>query len=292
MTMIVLLIKAMAMLLTSSDAVAADWLDGALHIVLLLIARGCSWYAEKPADEQHRYGHGKIAYGALFVEATALLGGALGIAYEAYHSSLAAVSLHRPLEGALLLLLAGLVQGAMALGLQRQLRGCRHPILEGHALHLLTDSWASLLVIGSLFVVWWTGYGWIDQLVALLLAIQIAATALLLFRDGCRGLIERSDHPTHHSIEQLLYRAMAARQIEDFHQLRHRWVHNQLWIDLHMLFDGTLPLEEAHRRASLVEMELIALFPDDRVEVISHLEPLCHSDGHPLSHPDRRLALR
>jgi divalent metal cation (Fe/Co/Zn/Cd) transporter len=61
--------------------------------------------------------------------------------------------------------------------------------------------------------------------------------------------------------------------------VRHRRINDRVWIDAHLLFDGNLPLTEAHARSHAVEDRLDALFPDDRVHVNAHLEPLAHPHG-------------
>jgi divalent metal cation (Fe/Co/Zn/Cd) transporter len=73
-----------------------------------------------------------------------------------------------------------------------------------------------------------------------------------------------------------------------FHQLRHRRIGDEVWIELHLMFPGDLTLTAAHERASEVEDRLREMFPRDRVYVNSHLEPADH--GHDRAHPDGHAA--
>ena len=77
---------------------------------------------------------------------------------------------------------------------------------------------------------------------------------------------------------------MGQGQLEGFHQLRHRQVENVIWIDVHLLLPGELPLEEAHRRVTSVEANIRKALPHGQVQIASHLEPSDHLSAHPDGH--------
>jgi cation diffusion facilitator family transporter len=161
-------------------------------------------------------------------------------------------------------------------------------VLVANGQHVLTDMWTSVGVLVGVGVVWVTGLVWLDPVVAMLAALNILKAASELLRDAYHGLMERADPEDTARIVQELQRAIDAGRIRSFHQLRHRRVNDQVWIELHLLFPGDASITQAHDAASRVEADLRALFPLDQVAVISHLEPADaeHEAVHPGGHGD------
>ena len=63
-------------------------------------------------------------------------------------------------------------------------------------------------------------------------------------------------------------------------------MNDELQIEAHLLFPGQCTLEHAHAAASELEARLGALFPRDRVRVMTHLEPVEHDEAHPEGHAE------
>jgi cation diffusion facilitator family transporter len=155
-------------------------------------------------------------------------------------------------------------------------------IANGH--HVLTDMWTSLGVLLGVALVWVTGFAWLDPVVAILAGANILWTAGRLIRTAYGGLMERADPTDTERALGALRAAVADERIAGFHHLRHRRVNDVVWIEMHLLMPDALPLDEAHRRATAVEAEIGALFPGDRVQLTSHLEPASHEHPGGLRH--------
>jgi divalent metal cation (Fe/Co/Zn/Cd) transporter len=63
-------------------------------------------------------------------------------------------------------------------------------------------------------------------------------------------------------------------------------VHDQVWVEYHLLFPGNLTITEAHERSHAVEDRVAAFFPKDEVYVTAHLEPDHHEEAHPAGHAE------
>ena len=82
-----------------------------------------------------------------------------------------------------------------------------------------------------------------------------------------------------------LERAAAEGRVAGYHQLRHRRVNDERWVEYHLLFPDLMTITEAHARAHAVEDRVAGLFPHDRVYVTAHLEPDApHEAAHPEGH--------
>ncbi|MFA6916353.1 MAG: cation diffusion facilitator family transporter [Parachlamydiales bacterium] len=284
---VVLAIKAYAYAVTNSQAIFADFMESLLHIGIVGITSLSLWYAAKPPDREHRYGHGKAAYFSAAFEGLLVLFTGGATLYNAFNSLFRGFTPHNLEMGALLVVVVIVINAVMSYYLIRRGKDLNNIALQSHGYHIQTDMWTSMGVVISLFATWMTGYSWVDSIVGAFLALWILYTGGQVCLQAYQGLMERIDEDVHATVLALLENAVDEKLIEDFHQLRHRRVNDVIWIEVHLLFDGKLTLNEVHRRATVLEVRLIESFPADQVNVMTHLEPTKHLEAHPVNHPDR-----
>ncbi|MCK6511161.1 cation diffusion facilitator family transporter [Myxococcota bacterium] len=282
--------KLLAWWLTNSTALLSDAAESVIHILATSLAAFSLWYAAQPPDRKHVYGHGKIAYFSIGFEGVILAVAALGILAKAIHDLFVPAPLQR--LGLGLLLAIGLIAINLALGWHLLAVGKKHQssILRANGMHVLTDMWTSLAGVLGVGLVWFTNIRILDPIAAIVIGLHILHSAWELLAEAYQGLMERTDQETTDRILQCLDTYTTSHQIESYHQLRHRLVHRTLFVELHLLLDPGLRLAEAHRRASLLELDLQRAFPQTEVIVTTHLEPAsapCHPKGYeePTSDP-------
>lgn len=273
--------KLAAFFITGSTAILSDALESVVHLFATGFAAVSLWYAAQPPDPAHPYGHGKIAYFSSAFEGVLIAIAAVGIIVTAVEALITGPELQRLGLGLLITAVLAAVNAVLGLALIRV--GKRHNALvlvaNGH--HVLTDMWTSLGVLVGVGLVWWTGVLWLDPVVALIVGANIIWTALRLMRQSYEGLMEKADAEETGQIVEKLDAAKGEGRISGWHQLRHRRVNDQVWVEVHLLFPPALSLTEAHARATAIETEVGALFPQDGVLVTSHLEPDTHEHPHP-----------
>lgn len=283
--------KFWAFALTGSSAILADALESVVHLFATAFAAFGLWYASKPPDEQHPYGHGKIAYFAAAIEGVLIAIAAGVIIVTAGVALVTGPELQQLGLGLLITAALAAINGALGFALIGVGRRTNTLVLVSNGQHTLTDMWTSLGVLVGVALVWATGMTWLDPVVAMLVGVNILLTAYRLVRTAYDGLMERVDDA---ETERLIARLDAARdqgRIADWHHLRHRRINDHVWIEVHLLFEGPISLTEAHQRATRLEAGLRTLFPRDRVLVTTHLEPVSHE--HPSAeHDDLTDALR
>ena len=241
------------------------------------------WLSRKPPDPSHLYGHDKIAFFSAGFEGAMIVLAAFYIVYVSIHRLIAAPKLENLGAGALLVLVAGLVNGALGGYLVWVGKKYGSMILEADGKHVLTDSLTSLGVLVGLSLTILTGWLRFDPMVAILVALDILWMGSKLIRQSIGGLMDEVDPTTQAQIRRLLIEMTSEAGVE-FHGLRHRNAGNTTWVEFHLLFPKHTSLESAHSLATKIE-ERIQQDSRMRTEVTSHLETLedhhdVHSRGH------------
>lgn len=276
-----------AFFITGSTAILSDALESVIHLVATGIAAFGLWYAAQPADPEHPYGHGKIAYFASAVEGAMIVMAAVAIIAAAVHALFAGPELHQLGVGLVITAALAGVNAVLGYVLLRVGRQYNAHVLIANGQHVLTDVWTSLGVVAGLGLVWFTGVVWLDPVVAILVGLNILRTAGRLMRASYDGLMERADAVDTSRIAGLLARAQKDGTVTGWHQLRHRRINDQIWVEVHLLFPSDLSITDAHKRATTVEAALRDLFEGDAVSVTSHLEPESHEHPNTGHEPDR-----
>ena len=278
--------KLVAYFVTGSAAIFSDAAESVIHLMATAFVGFSLWYAVKPADTGHPYGHGKIAYLSSGFEGGMIFIAALTIMYTAGHALVVGPTLQKLGTG--LLLIGGLTLINLVLGLYLIRTGRQHNslMLIANGRHVLTDMWTSLGVLVGVALVWLTDIVWLDPVVAILVGLNLAWTGLKLISQAYDGLMERVSDADSQALLAELDAAVQAQTIRGYHQVRHRRVNDQVWIEYHLHFSNHLSLAEAHARSHAVEEAVIALFPKDQVIVTAHLEPEAHDDAHPDGHAE------
>jgi cation diffusion facilitator family transporter len=150
------LLKLITGLLTGSLGMLSEAAHSGIDLVAAALTLITVRVADRPADEEHNYGHGKLENVSAGVEILLMLGSAVWIAWEA----LARIRHHTHLElrfsiwPFLVLLLSIAVDLTRARSLSRIAHEHRSDALAADAAHFGTDIWSSAAVLLGLFATW------------------------------------------------------------------------------------------------------------------------------------------
>lgn len=278
--------KLFAYFVTGSTAILSDALESVIHLVATTFAAFSLWYSTQPPDEKHPYGHGKIAYFSSGFEGGLIMIAALAIFYTAAVDLIKGPELTSLNVG--LWITGGLAIVNLVLGIALVQTGKKHNslVLTANGHHVLTDMWTSFGVIAGLFLVWLTDLKWLDPVIAMVLGINILWTSRSLIKNAVSGLMEAADPAETAQIVQLLENAVSESVILGYHQLRHRRINDQVFIEYHMTFPSDDTILSAHDKSHRVEDDIHRLFSADKVIVTAHLEPAAHTDAHKNRFPE------
>jgi len=264
-------LKAAAYGITGSIGLFSDALESGVNLLTAVAALFSLWYAARPVDANHTYGHEKIEFFSSGLEGGLVIAAGLGTAYYASLRLIEPGPIADLGLGATLALAASAINFVVARILLRVGRKHRSLLLETDGHHLMTDVWTSLGVVGGLGLVHLTGYREFDAALALAVGLHIIATGCRLFRRSFDGLMDHALSPAdQHALRNALQAAVPDGCT--FHHLRTRLAGRRRFADFHLLVPGDLTVREAHDLAHRVEQQVLSTEPD--LELTIHIEPV------------------
>jgi cation diffusion facilitator family transporter len=278
-------LKGGAYLLTGSVGLLSDAAESLVNLLVALVALVSLSVAERPADEEHAYGHTKAEYFSSGFEGALVVIAAAGIGATAVERWLDPRPLKEVGVGVAISLVASGVNFVVARHLFTAGRRYGSITLEADAEHLMTDVWTSLAVVVGVGATVLTGWERLDPLIAFGVAINIVYTGVRLLRRSMLGLLDTAlPEQERRSIAAVL-EARAGDGVQ-FHALRTRQAGVRRFVSLHVLVPGEWTVQRGHDYLEALEEEIRAALPNSTV--FTHLEPL----EDPLSWEDEPLERR
>jgi cation diffusion facilitator family transporter len=264
-------LKTTAWWITGSVGLLSDAMESVVNLVGGFMALAMLTVAERPADENHPYGHGKAEYFSSGVEGTLILIAALSIGVAAVDRLISP----RPLEeigiGLAVSIAASLVNFGVAVLLLRVGSKRNSITLEANARHLLTDVWTSVGVVAGVGMVAWTGWQRLDPIVALAVAANIIWTGVGIVRRSVGGLMDIA-LPVEDRVAVWLVLKGHEQAGVKFHALWTRQAGVRKFISLHVLVPGDWTVQRGHQLLERIEDDIRQAVRDSTV--FTHLESL------------------
>lgn len=262
-----------AWLATGSVTVLASLVDSLMDALASVINLMAVRYSLLPADDEHRFGHGKAEALAGLGQATFIAGSALFLLLEAVNRLLHPEPLEAVAVGVGVMAFA-IVATLVLLGIQRHvIRLTGSTAIKADSLHYATDLITNLSTIAALVL---AGLGWgvADPVFALAIAVYILYSAFEIGREAVELLMDRElPRETRDRIRELAYDRP---EVLGVHDLRTRQAGHQYFVQLHIELDDDMPLRKAHAAADAVEDAIRHAFPN--AEVIVHEDPVTEVD--------------
>ncbi len=261
--------KALAWWLSGSVSLLAGLTDSALDAVASFLNLLAVHYALRPADDDHRFGHGKAEALAGIAQALFIGGSAVLIALQALERLRNPQPLGDTAIGIGVMLLS-LVLTVALLAVQRKvIRATGSTAVRADSLHYRSD----LLLNGSiLLALLLARFGWpqLDALFGLGIALYILWSALQIARESTAILMDK-ELPVDVS-EDMASRVLAIEGVLGVHDLRTRVSGNQWFVQLHIELPGQLPLHHAHGLCVQASEVIRQQYP--KADVMVHAAPV------------------
>lgn len=257
--------------LTRSSAVLSDALESIVNVVASAFAAVSIWFAAKPPDAEHPYGHGKIEYFSAGFEGALIIFAAIGIFKTGIEHIFNPFELPHLGIGLVLLATTGFINLILGLFLVKTGRRTVSLTLIADGKHILTDVYTSFGVILGLGMVYLTDWFWLDGTIACIVGINILVAGGKLVVHAFEGLMDSSDPQLLDEISSLLNAHRKDHWI-DVHQLRAWRSGNHVHMDFHLVLPRTFSLVETHNEIKEMEQLMADKF-NGRASVLVHTDP-------------------
>lgn len=252
-----------------SHALVADGIHSFSDLMTDVMVLFASKYGSLDADTNHPYGHQRIETAATLLLALLLILAGIGIAWDSFHdlikSNYSIPSwLALPIIGLSILSNELLFHYTLYIGKRIQSK-----LIRANAWHHRSDAASSLVVllglIGSLL-----GFHYFDALAAVIVGLMIVKMGGNYAWNSVKELVDTAVNPEFLAqIEEVI---RSVNGVQKIHQLRTRFMGEDVLIDVHILVSPKISVSEGHYIAQQVHHALT-----DQIEsikdVIVHVDP-------------------
>lgn len=273
-------------LLTNSLGILSE----AAHSGLDLIAAAVTFFAvrvsDRPPDQEHPYGHGKVENLSALVETLLLLATCAWIIYEAINRLFfESVHVEASIWSFVVMGTSIVIDVSRSRALMHAAKKHNSQALEADALHFSTDVWSSSVVIAGLVAValgqWLHDHSpmradWLfraDAVAALGVSAIVVYISLQLGRRTVNALLDSAPKGMTSEIERAVMQVPGVSTVRRI-RVRHGGPTN--FVDMTLAVPRSASFEKAHDIATEAEVAVQHLFP--RTDVMVHVDPIVEDE--------------
>ena len=264
-------LKTGAWWLTDSVGLLSDAMESLVNLASAMFGLMMVTIAERPADEDHPYGHHKAEYFSSGFEGILIIVAGLGILWTAGYRMFDPQPIEQVGLGLALSVGSSVLNGLLAWVMFRAAREHRSLALEADARHLVTDVWTSVGVVVGIVLVSVTGWLWLDALVAMAVALNILKEGAHLVWRSSQGLMDESVEPEVLAEIRTVLDGFAHQRGETaiirFDHLNTRKAGQRRFVDVHMHMPAGWTLGRAAALRGSVEQALMSAVPGLRATI-------------------------
>ncbi len=263
---ITIALKTLAWYVTDSVGLLSDAMESFVNLASAIFALMMVTIAQRPADQEHPYGHHKAEYFSSGFEGVLIVGVAMGIIWAAASRLFEPQPLQQLGWGLALSVLSSALNGLLAWVMFSAAKAHRSIALEADAKHLVTDVWTSVGVVVGLIGVALTGWLWLDAAAAIGVALNILWEGTHLMWRSSQGLMDEAVEP---EVLADIHRALAEfdQQTIRFDHVMTRRSGQRRFVDLHMHMPANWTLGQAAGVRTKVEQGLMRAVPGLRATI-------------------------
>ena len=266
---VLIVTKVVAWVLTDSVSLLSTLIDSLLDAAASVINLVAVRHALQPADDEHRFGHGKAEPLAGLAQSAFIMGSALFLIFESIERIAHPTMIVNPEIGYSVIVFSIVVTVGLVIFQRYVVRKSGSLTINADSLHYQTDVMINGSVLLSIFLASELGMTLADPIFAIGIALFISYTA---WKIGMEALNILMDHELPYDDRRKIIEIACAQDgVEGVHDLRTRFSGTQVFIQMHVEMDGDMSLRRAHEIADVVELEVGEAYPNS--EVIVHQDP-------------------
>ena len=267
-------LKLWAVWRTGSTAMLGSLADTALDLVASVATLIGVWVAAQPADESHRFGHGKAEALAAILQVILIALSAAAIVFRAIVRLVEGGRVEAAAEGIAVSGIAIVATFALLAWQRHVIRQTGSVAIRADNVHYQSDLLLNLAVIAALVLDQYLGFARADPLFGLAIAAWLLWGAWRASREAVDNLMDR-EWPEEKRL-RFVERAATHPELSKLHDLRTRTSGDRNFVQFHVDLPASMTVGEAHAIIERVEEDLCREFPG--MELLIHIDPEGHVD--------------
>ena len=247
-------------------SITSDGYDSALDAIANLVAIIAVIIAKKPKDKQHPYGHAKIETFASILIGLSLIFVSYEILMSAYEKFINPTNIEISLISFIIMIGTLIVNIVLSHYEKRKGQQLGSDLLLADSKHTQSDILATSIVIIGLILMH-LGLGIADPIISLIIVLLIIKTGISILKENLNILADANIIPT----EDIQDNICDIEGVVNVHNIRSRGTTSNVFVDMHVVVDSSIPMKKAHEISETIEEKLKNEFTQIK-EVLIHLE--------------------
>ncbi|WP_028864070.1 cation diffusion facilitator family transporter [Psychromonas aquimarina] len=266
---LLIVVKLTAWIMTGSASILAALTDSLMDVMTSIINLFAIKIALQPADDNHRFGHGKAESLAGLAQAAFISGSSVLLMFNGISSLVNDNQIVASNVGIAVMIFSVIVTFALVSFQSYIVKKTGSMAIKADSLHYRTDIALNGAVLLAL-VLAGMGWHWADGLFAIAVSLYILHGAWEIGTQSIDALMDKQLPKAEE--EQIIKMAYHIPGVLGVHDLRTRQSGNTKFIQLHLELDDDQSLFDAHSKADKLEAALEGIFP--HADILIHLDPL------------------
>ncbi|MBN1597521.1 MAG: cation transporter [Bacteroidales bacterium] len=256
-------------IITGSLGILSEAMHSGLDLIAAIITYFSVRISDKPPDEEHHFGHGKVENLSALIETILLLVTCAWIIYEAINR-LTSGETHIEVTAWSYIVVASsiIVDISRSRALYKAARKHNSQALEADALHFSTDIWSSAVVLFGLICAQF-GFFFADSVAALVVALIVLFVSYRLGKRAIDVLLDKAPKEITDKV-QLILRTFP--EVQEYHALKIRTSGADTFIKVNIHINPETHFKTVHEICDAIEKEICNNIPRSKVYI--HPEPL------------------
>lgn len=274
--MLLVIMKMTVGILSGSIAVLASAIDSLLDLTVSLFNYFALHNAEKDPDDSFNFGRSKIEPLAAVIEGTIISLSALFILYEALVKIIHPIEMNFMGTSIIVMLCSIVITSFLVIYLNHVAKKTGNMVIKADALHYKTDIFSNGAVLLALGLVSLTGEELIDSILGIAIAAYMIYSALPIIKEGILMLLDAA--LSEDDIKKIIDIIESQPETTNYHHLQTRESGSHIFISVHIVFNISISLYDAHTVSDKLEARLKELFKDKKTHVLIHMDPYDDSE--------------
>lgn len=258
-------------ILSGSIAVLASAIDSLLDLIVSLFNYFALHSAEKDPDDNFNYGRNKIEPLAAVVEGVVISFSALFILYEALSKIVYPREMNYMQESISVMILSIVITYLLVLFLNMVAKKTKNMVIKADALHYKTDILSNASVLFALGLVSISGEELIDPIIGIGIGIYMIYSAMPIIKEGILMLLDAA--LSQEDIKKITNLIESKKETSNYHNLQTRESGSHIFVSVHIVFNVSISLYDAHHISDKLEFDIKKLFDNKKVHVLVHMDP-------------------